>query len=66
MEAALQKMAEVVDRRNAGDPAYRMALSFDDIAFRAARDLVMEGARQPSGYAEPILHRYRQALKAHG
>lgn len=62
VEAAFTRMAAKVDQQNAGDPLYR-PLTPDSLAMQAAKALVFEGESQPSGYTEPLLHRFRARAK---
>jgi len=68
VDAAFRRMAAKVDAQNAGDPAYRpmAGRERESLAYQAARALVFEGLTQPNGYTEPLLHRFRQRVKAKG
>jgi malate synthase len=64
---AMKRMAALVDEQNEDSQktGYRpMAPDFEEsLAFQAALQLVFDGANQPNGYTEPILHRYRRRFK---
>ena len=65
LNQTFKRMAAVVDKQNAGDPAYqKMTGNFKtSAAYQAAQDLVFKGLEQPSGYTEPLLHAWRLKVK---
>ncbi len=66
IDAAFTRMAAKVDAQNAGDPLYSAMSGHEatSLAYQAARALVFEGIGQPNGYTEPLLHAFRQRVKA--
>ncbi len=68
VDAAFGRMAKKVDGQNAGDPLYKPMAGHEatSLAYQAARALVFEGVAQPNGYTEPLLHAFRQKVKAQG
>jgi malate synthase len=63
---AMRRMAKVVDEQNKGVAGYRpLAPDYEKgLAFQAARELIMQGLKQPNGYTEPVLHAYRRRFKS--
>jgi len=59
-----KEMALVVDEQNKDDSDYqKMGSNFSGFAFQASLDLALKGANQPSGYTEPLLHKWRLEFK---
>ena len=66
VEDALRRMAIAVDKQNENDPHYQaMVPDYEKShAFRAAQELIYEGVREPNGYTEPSLHKWRRMAKS--
>jgi malate synthase len=65
LEAALTKMAVIVDEQNAGEKGYiQIAPNYaKSLAFQAAKSLILDGGKAPSGLTEPVLHKFRREAK---
>ncbi|OBT09422.1 malate synthase G [Vibrio sp. UCD-FRSSP16_10] len=61
----LQQMAYTVDAQNEGTSGYYPMTPNTQTshAFQCAKALIFEGAEQPNGYTEPLLHQYRLQVK---
>ncbi|RLA02755.1 MAG: malate synthase G [Gammaproteobacteria bacterium] len=61
----LKRMAAVVDEQNTDTQGYQPMSSDleNNMAFKAASELIFAGIEQPNGYTEPLLHHYRQLVK---
>lgn len=61
----LEQMATTVDAQNQGTPGYLPMTPNTDTsyAFQCAKALIFQGAEQPNGYTEPLLHEYRLQAK---
>ena len=66
IDETLARMAQLVDEQNTNDAEYiPMCPNYNAaIGFQAARDLIVLGTTQPSGYTEPLLHERRREMKA--
>jgi malate synthase len=65
VDTILERMAAIVDQQNENTPGY-VAMTTDlnsNLAYTAARRLILEGHEQPNGYTEPLLHYYRRLAK---
>ena len=61
LEQAFHDMAKIVDKQNQRDPLYtNMSPDYKSLAFQASMALVFEGIKQPNGYTEEVLTRYRR------
>jgi len=65
VDEQMRRMATIVDQQNLQTPNYQpMSVDLDsNVAYQAARTLIIEGCTQPSGYTEPVLHEYRLRMK---
>ncbi|CAM2993527.1 malate synthase G [Vibrio rarus] len=61
----LEQMASTVDEQNEGTFGYYPMTpnTATSRAFQCAKALIFEGAQQPNGYTEPLLHQYRLQVK---